>query len=241
MQIQNNKCAFCEKKFERIESGGKRDADIEHFRPKSSIKEWPTEEIIEDFDLPGDFPRSEGCEKGYHLLAYHLLNYSVACKPCNQQFKKDYFPINGSRKLNADDPVKLKTEKPYLVFPIGDLDDDPETILRYDGVHAVPVERNGFKYDRARVTILFFKLNDREELFERRAEKILLFFHSLENIKRANTREQLNKAEKIVANLLSGKKSYTNCCRSFKKIYDSDRERALKIINKIGDYHASDP
>ncbi|MCP4147200.1 MAG: hypothetical protein GY757_05565, partial [bacterium] len=155
--------------------------------------------------------------------------------------KKDYFPINGSRNLNADDPVKLKTEKPYLVFPIGDLDDDPETILRYDGVHAVPVERNGFKYDRARVTILFFKLNDREELFESRADKICHLFHFLEMIKGANTREQHKKAEKIVANLLSGKKSYTNCCRSFKKIYDSDRKRALKIIEKIEDYLASDP
>ena len=48
-----------------------------------------------------------GDNNGYYLLAYHLLIYAVACKPCNSGLKKDYFPIAGDYDLTGEDPAEM--------------------------------------------------------------------------------------------------------------------------------------
>lgn len=236
MRLQHNKCAFCERKLEAPESGGTREFDIEHFRPKSSVKAWPTNKIIRELNLPDDFPRSKGCDKGYYLLPYHPLNYTVACKPCNSSFKSNYFPIRGNRNVNADDPRNLQDEQAYLVYPVGDFDDDPETIVKYNGVIAVPVKKEGESYDRARVIIVFFDLNDREEYFSERAEKISHLFQSLENFHHPPTEMHRKLAERAVIHLISEKSSHSNCNRSFKYLYENNKDKAIKVVKEIIKY-----
>src|ERR1043166_3089106 len=90
---------------------------------------------------------------GYYLLAYHLGNYAVACKPCNTILKGSYFPIAGARMTDKDNPADLAAEKPLLIFPIGDQADDPQTLIRFDGHIPVPVstDANAYDYQRTRV------------------------------------------------------------------------------------------
>ena len=69
MFIQANKCIFCEQKMEdkRIHH------DLEHFRPKKSIKKWPkrADQGLFDFELGGK------SQTGYFWLAYDLENLSL--------------------------------------------------------------------------------------------------------------------------------------------------------------------
>lgn len=229
MGIQHNKCAFCERKLEGPKTGGKREFDIEHFRPKSSVKSWPPKSFIKEFKLPKDFPKSSGAKNGYYLLPYHPYNYTVACKPCNSSMKSNYFPINGKRQITGDDPRKMNNEKAYLVYPLGTFDENPEKIIKYEGVVAVPATSKGRIYERARVTILFFRLNDRDEHFSERAEKISHLFFVLEAFHNPGTPSKRTLAEKAIEHLISAKSSHTNCTRSFYHLYNKDRQLAEKI------------
>jgi hypothetical protein len=108
---------------------------------------------------------------------------SVACKPCNSALKSNYFPVAGNYLLDGEDPQSLANERPYLIYPIGDSDDDPETLLQFHGTSPQPVAVDGYKRARALVTIQFFKLDDFEErknLFRERAVLITALFAQLE-------------------------------------------------------------
>nr|WP_239015299.1 AAA family ATPase [Archangium violaceum] len=67
------KCAFCESQLAHISYG-----DVEHFRPKAG---WRQEE-------GGPLGRP-----GYYWLAYEWTNLFLACTLCNQQFKRNLFPL----------------------------------------------------------------------------------------------------------------------------------------------------
>ena len=116
-------------------------------------------------------------EPGYHLLPYHLLNYSVACARCNSELKRDHFPIRGTRRSAGENPAVLQAaEEAWLIFPLGRYDDDPEKLLTFHGLSPQAVARAGsFAHQRALVTIAFFNLdnrNKRRELFRGRADVI---------------------------------------------------------------------
>ncbi len=230
MRIQHNKCAFCERKFDDEKVGGTREFDVEHFRPKSSVKAWPPEKIRKR--LPDGFPVSAGSATGYFLLPYHLYNYTVSCKPCNQGFKSNYFPIAGPSKISGSDPRKMKTEKPDLLYPLGKFDEDPEKIIRYEGVTAVPVEPRGQKNRRAVATIVFFGLNIRDEHISERAQKIAALYLALEDANASNSVKR-RLARSVVKQYCSPKSSHTNCMRSFKKVYEEDKARAIQFIKGI--------
>ena len=106
--------------------------------------------------------------RGYYLLAYHPLNYVIACTRCNSTLKADYFPVRGRRRTRASTPQSARSEDPLLVYPLGTLDTDPARIIRFDGVLAVPRRKRGRDHERARVTIEFFQLNH-QDLTSRRA------------------------------------------------------------------------
>lgn len=110
----HGKCCYCERKRDP-----KREADIEHFRPKGEIA-------------------GEG-KPGYWWLAYDWDNLFFSCKACNQT-KNTEFPVRGPRArnqnndLSLENPVlphpehenpeeliewKWETKKPELVFPKG--------------------------------------------------------------------------------------------------------------------------
>ena len=78
--LQYDKCAYCERKLADPDDGGSVEHDLEHYRPKSSVEAWPDAAKF-------SFHTGGADTGGYYWLAYHLLNYAVACKKCNSGFK----------------------------------------------------------------------------------------------------------------------------------------------------------
>jgi len=147
---QNHKCCYCER--ERDE---KRESDLEHFRPKAGLQEDPV-------------------HYGYWWLAYDWDNYLFSCKACNQEHKKNQFPLldGGIRAMGPAD--NLLSENPILINPF---DDNPEQFIGFDWE-----DSNGFfvkatatatdANERGKKTILIVGLN-RKGLPEERAGFLL--------------------------------------------------------------------
>lgn len=233
MRLQGGeKCAYCERKLEAIDFG-KGEQDVEHFQPKSNVRAWKAPKALVDQGVTFTAVPPEG--KGYYLLPYHPFNYSAACKPCNSVLKKDYFPIAGAYQLIGEEPEKLLKEKPYLVYPIGSFDDDPEKIIEFHGASPRPVAKTGHKRDRARVTIEFFKLDDetkRKNLFRERAIIIVAMFPQLEKMTGAGTAAEKTKAKQVVDGFTQPSAAHANCARSFKRLFNSDPAEAEAVFEK---------
>lgn len=162
---QHGKCCFCE----NIRSP-KRELDVEHFRPKAGIDGEPN-------------------HTGYWWLAYEWSNLVYACKPCNETYKKNQFPISGVRALNPED--KLEDENPKLIHPV---DEDPAEFIIFDWwtaygkmVKAVGRDDDG----RGNKTINVVALN-RFELMEERATSLRDIETTAFAIKHANDRDRLD-------------------------------------------------
>ena len=162
MEVQGGaKCCFCERQFEAGDLG-RHELDIEHYRPKGSVKKWkcPPELVQEGVSLT----EPPGSGKGYYLLAYHLLNYAAACKACNSGLKKDYFPIAGKYDLDGEEPERLTDEQPWLLYPIGRLDVDPEEVITFHGIFPKSTSDDRASRLRGLVTIVFSAYQLRTEL-----------------------------------------------------------------------------
>lgn len=187
--------------------------------------------------------------KGYRFLAYNLLNYASSCKVCNERLKACFFPIAGKHDYKGTKPPVLqKKERPYLIYPLGDFDDDPEDLISFEGMVAVPRKKPGsHEYNRALVTIAFFRLNAiRDDLLMLRAkilEDILTKLELLETIKTPARRKE------IWSDILrfTDESSYdVNCVRSLLRLYgDPDkpepatRVRALEYLQLARTYWRS--
>jgi hypothetical protein len=236
MRLQHDKCAYCERKLEG-EPYGRIEHDVEHFRPKNGVKPWPDDRIKRERGIAYDFPTGEAWGRGYYLLAFHPRNYITACKSCNTPLKANYFPIAGGRRgPQSDNPDHLAPEQPYLLYPLGDVDDDPEHVLTFDGIVPRPSKRSGHRRRRAVVTIDFFELDTREELLRGRAEKIRELMLAL--IVASSGPQPANKdlAERTIAALESPRSPHSNCVRSFLRLYHQDRPRAQAIFEAAMEY-----
>lgn len=143
-----SKCCYCEQR-----RALKRESDVEHYRPKSSVYEDPD-------------------HSGYWWLAYEWTNYLYACKYCNQEHKKNHFPLldDMARAQGPDDD--LEKERPFLINPI---DEDPIDYICFDWqssdgllVKAIGLDEDG----RGTNTIKLTGLN-RPDLMKERADVIL--------------------------------------------------------------------
>ena len=168
IDLQGSKCAFCEKwlEDEAIEH------DVEHFRPKGHVDRWP---VPPKLKKAGVIVRqaSGRTEPGYKRLAYHPLNYVAACKTCNTILKKTWFPITGTRYIDGDNPASMSSEQALLIYPISDVDVDPEVLIDFHGLSPKSKISSGFPCHRALVTIEVFQLDNwrrRKELNKDRAE-----------------------------------------------------------------------
>lgn len=229
-RLQEQKCAFCERRLAG-EPFGAVDHDVEHYRPKNSVRKWPPASR----ELQYDFETGEGMENGYYLLAYSVFNYVTACKVCNTPLKSSYFPIAGRRgPATADDPRRLARERPFLPFPLGDTDTDPEELIAFDGILAVPSspDLDSHEWRRAAVTIDFFALNEREELRRERAALMkgtyfaLRFRDDDDDVTRETARRWLTDID-------TPGQPHANCLRSFVRLYRDDRPRAVEIIREL--------
>ena len=231
MRLQGlGKCAYCEREMERVQIG-KVDHDVEHFRPKGNVKRWKAPKNLTDDGITFTAVPTGG--KGYHLLPYHPFNYAAACKPCNSTLKKDHFPIAGTYDLDGDDPAGLTAEKPYLLYPIGDLDEDPEDVIEFHGLSPRPVAASGHRRHRALVIIEFFKLDDADErkhLYRDRAILIMALFPLLEKTRKGRPAAKAA-AQATVDGFLIPQLRHLNCARNFKKLHKTDPTEAEAIYN----------
>lgn len=233
MRLQGDcKCAYCERKLESIKFG-KIEQDVEHFRPKGRIREWKLPKELQELGIIVTAVPDE--KAGYFLLPYHPLNYAAACKPCNTLLKKNYFPIAGEYDLRGDDPVQLLVkEKPLLLCPVGDFDDAPEDLIRFHGVSPQAVAPKGYNRDRALVTIEFFKLDDeakRKNLLRERAFIIIALYPQLQKLADGTTDSEKEEVQQLVDGFTSSKLPHTNCARSFRDLFEKNREEAKAVFN----------
>jgi hypothetical protein len=194
IDIQKNKCAFCERRFEDAQHN-RIEFDLEHFRPKSTVACWPNPPRTNNFDYGID--TGAASDTGYYWLAYAPENYTASCKICNSLYKSSYFPITGARATLAGNHAdlreaalldraeverSLREEGALLCYPIGDIDDDPETLITFVATTAVPASDLPEKRRRGQIIIDFFGLNAREHLHLERAEAIVRYGYSLNAI-----------------------------------------------------------
>nr|WP_299213848.1 hypothetical protein [uncultured Allomuricauda sp.] len=237
MGIQNNKCAFCEKRLSDEEIG-KIEHDVEHFRPKKKITNWRAPKSL--IDVP--IARVTRNQSGHFLLAYNLFNYITSCKPCNSILKGNKFPIESQYDLNQESvPTLFQSERPFLLYPLGDFDESPEELFFFVGIHPVVITNNSERNQyRARVTIEFFKLNDpsqRKHLFIQRAETILALFRIMEDVVRNGSINEQDAIE--FAKRTSIHAPHANCARSFMRLYENDRNEARKLFRDAQKYYNS--
>ena len=186
---------------------------MEHFRPKGRVRAWPA--TPDQYD----FPTGAEAKNGYYKLAYHLGNYVATCKRCNEDFKKDYFPVAADRILLAATPSACASEQAFLIYPLGITAEDPEKHIAFNGVEAEP------RTQRGRVMIDLLGLN-REDLQAARAFWLLYTVWpalKLARIAGGQRREKFAYYESPMA-------EHTNCTRQFVALYDADPAAAEKLL-----------
>lgn len=227
-RLQHDKCAFCERRLAGSPYGAV-EHDVEHFRPKAAVKEWPPQTGPKTSRLSYPFTTGGAWDEGYYLLAFHPWNYVTACKTCNSALKRSFFPTAGTRISKGDDPWRMKEEKPFLVYPLGDLDDDdPETLITFRGSLPLPRFKSGARHRRAAVMIDFFRLDIREELLWERSDRIVSLYMSLRMAESAAAADRAL-GERNVALHLSPYSPHTSCARAFAALYDADPDQAWEI------------
>ena len=165
---------------------------------------------------------------GYSWLAHDCLNYLVSCKTCNQDNKKDYFPIGRLRGMAREDVKRLNdSERPFLVNPVGAGDAKPEDLIRFHGFLAMPRGRRGHKRRRGVIIVDFFGLNLRDDLILQRCYLIVAMWPYLERHHAGNPRERVD-AGREIDRLTKSTSQHANCARCFRVLHASDRPAALE-------------
>ena len=136
-------CAYCGRKLDADDCG-----DVDHFRPKGRVLEAPG-------------------HGGYWWLAYHLPNLYLACRRCNQVFKKNRFPVDPeSQRVTFEKRGALAGEPRLLLDP--GIDPVEEWVrIEWDRAEPQLVPAEGiakFAAKRVAKTIELFQLNSNVEL-----------------------------------------------------------------------------
>jgi uncharacterized protein (TIGR02646 family) len=142
--MQHGKCCFCEAKILHVSYG-----DIEHYRPKAGYQQGSSESLQ---------------KPGYYWLAYAWDNLLLSCTLCNQQYKRNLFPLlhPDKRALNHHD--NITAEEPLLINPSVT---DPKGYIGFR--EEIPYAING--NDKGETTITVLGL-DRDNLNEARRTKL---------------------------------------------------------------------
>jgi hypothetical protein len=227
LDLQNDKCLYCELK---LEGGplGKRNWDVEHYRPKGRVQIWPTGAKAGYGISCGD------AAAGYPLLAHDERNYAASCKVCNSGLKRDYFPVRQARLLASSDFDELKAEEPHLLFPLGDWGDKPEDYIVFQGMIPVPgsAPGRGRNYERAKVTIDFFKLAAGREILRReRAVVITDLYDNLLILDSTLSQDQKDRAQRRIAEACDAASAHCACARDFLRVCAEDAGLAKQYFD----------
>ena len=229
-KIQGSKCAYCE---QPLEAGAAIVFDVEHFRPKNAVTRYRTNASLRSEGVSPVQPAS-GKEPGYRLLAYEPLNYVLACKQCNSSKKGNKFPIAGVRNSAATDVTVLAGERPLLIYPLGEVDDRPEDLIRFEGLSPQPTAASGHDRHRALVTMHVFSLDDtrRKGLFLSRADVISKTFFVLAALEDPSSPAHPD-APAALRRLEHRRSAHANCVRCFVALWRTDRAAAVAIKDAV--------
>lgn len=228
MDLQHNKCGFCERLLPP-EEFGRGEHDVEHFRPKRQAVKWPPRSRT---DLNYSFATGAAYPNGYYWLAYDPLNYLTACKTYNSNRKRDYFPIAGVRGLaHAAARELLQQEKPFLIYPLGSIDQKPEELIGFVGILPVPKASRGHRKNRAEITIDFFSLDLREELLRQRFGVIARLIGHLENRESSNAQRR-QRANRRIDEIIADDAEHANCARSYLDLFEEDPQLAYDCYSQ---------
>jgi uncharacterized protein (TIGR02646 family) len=97
-KAQHGKCAFCEVIIPKPYA----DANVEHWRPKGSVKQETGSKVL----IPG-----------YYWLAYDWDNLLFACLFCNRDNKGVQFPLRDPASRTRNHHGVLANEEPLLLKP----------------------------------------------------------------------------------------------------------------------------
>jgi hypothetical protein len=232
-RLQHDKCAFCERRLAGPPYGAV-DHDVEHFRPKAAVKAWPParqrgKKLSYGFETGGDWG------EGYYLLAFHPWNYVTACKVCNSALKRSFFPVGAKRISKGEDPWQMGSERAFLLYPLGDLDEDPEDLITFYATLPVPRVKSGPRFRRASIVIDFFRLDIREELLWERSDRIVSLFMAL---RMADTGRPSDRslAERSIVQHVSPFSPHTSCSRAFRSLYEVNPTEAERIADQCQAY-----
>jgi hypothetical protein len=231
MALQQNKCVYCERLLTG-EKYGKLEHDLEHFRPKSSVKSWSPKRPYSTATLSFGTPSSNG----YYWLAYDPENYATSCKPCNSSLKSNYFPISKVRGRHPATVADLTvSEAPFLCYPIGKTDSDPEELVTFEGVLALPKAKSGSNWFRGRAIIEFFALN-RDELTKERAQNIVVLGNFLQKVK---DNIETDRFKELALRSMADSQPHAGCKRAFFDLWHRNQKEALLILDKAMDLTVS--
>lgn len=230
METQHHKCVFCERQFENGQYG-KIEFDLEHFRPKGSVNAWPDDNRHPNLSYP--FPTGENSVTGYYWLAYEPTNYAASCKVCNSALKSNYFPIAGDRATALAVAPELGNEQPYLCYPLGSDDADPEDLITFVATTATPKATDAHMRRRGQIIIDFFDLNGRELLHRQRAQMISLVGGALAQT-HAGTAG--NADRRILSRITRPDMPHAACIRAHKALWQNDPVQASRIYEHCREF-----
>lgn len=160
------KCAWCEQHCE-----WKRQLDVEHYRPKAEVSRWEgSPPLVSD-----EPPKLVRVSDGYWWLAFEWTNYSLACGPCNQHWKRTLFPVREPRALYGEG---MEAHEDALLL-------DPMSPFRTaDHFSWTDLGIMNAESDRGRATIITCGLN-RHQLVGLRARTARTVLDEIERLRRA--------------------------------------------------------
>lgn len=235
IDLQHSKCAFCEKRLE-APPAGRVEQDVEHFRPKAVVKAWKVPAALTAAGVAVKQPADGADEPGYLELAYHPFNYAMSCKTCNSALKRNFFPIAGKRKSTSGAPPSAASEKPFLIYPIGDRDDDPEDLIEFFGLSPRVKAAAGFELQRALVTIEFFKLDkgkNRKTLMHGRAVLLEHLCFALRLRAKAATAAERQEYDEAIRRMTGPGAEHTNCLRCYAALYQRDPAEGEAVYETV--------
>ena len=168
-RMQHDKCCFCESKISHISYG-----DVEHYRPKGGYKQTEQDELH---------------APGYYWLPYTWENLLLSCTLCNQQFKKNLFPLlePQQRALSHHDDIAL--EQPLLINPSVT---DPQQYIGFR--QEIPYAIEGNRYGKETIAVVGL---DREALNEKRRTELDKFKILVELVRLAENQLDNNELQSV--------------------------------------------
>jgi uncharacterized protein (TIGR02646 family) len=131
---QAGKCCFCEADFTANGYG-----DVEHFRPKAGYATTPSGRLN---------------RPGYYWLAYDWQNLFFSCQICNQQYKRNYLPLDDEAQRARNHLFDHQVETLAILHPATDNPADHLTFNQHVISDITPKGKKsikGFGLDRTKL------------------------------------------------------------------------------------------